>query len=159
MYKKRRNTKLRSSEIYLLVKDIACAVGRGYVKTTQKKFKGFTIHSDVGVAPSDHGLANSFKYTRILLITAAAQTIHANNSFSSHTSGIVVSKADCCSVRPGFKSRRRHGFCKCIVPLRHGSTINSLQAVSPLARLVDGEERWETPDPLPRCSPSKLGWN
>ncbi|GFS98594.1 uncharacterized protein TNCV_2987261 [Trichonephila clavipes] len=36
--------------------------------------------------------------------------------------------------------------CKCIVPLRHGGTLNSRQATSPLVRLVEGEERWETPD-------------
>ncbi|GFW72357.1 uncharacterized protein TNCV_703941 [Trichonephila clavipes] len=36
--------------------------------------------------------------------------------------------------------------CKCIVPLRHGSTLNNLRAASSLARLVEGEERWEAPD-------------
>ncbi|GFU24122.1 hypothetical protein TNCV_2007151 [Trichonephila clavipes] len=46
--------------------------------------------------------------------------------------------------------------CKCIVPLRHGGTTNSHRAASPLVRLVDGEERWETPDPSPG---SKLGWD
>ncbi|GFU44426.1 uncharacterized protein TNCV_1505591 [Trichonephila clavipes] len=33
--------------------------------------------------------------------------------------------------------------CKCIVPLRHGDTLNSRQATSPLMRLVAGDERWE----------------
>ncbi|GFV83757.1 putative transposase [Trichonephila clavipes] len=37
--------------------------------------------------------------------------------------------------------------CKCIVPLRHGGTLNSRRATSPLVRLVDREERWEAPDP------------
>ncbi|GFV34550.1 uncharacterized protein TNCV_1448561 [Trichonephila clavipes] len=32
--------------------------------------------------------------------------------------------------------------CKCIVPLRHGGTLNSRRAAS----LVEGEERWEAPD-------------
>ncbi|GFW85823.1 uncharacterized protein TNCV_854721 [Trichonephila clavipes] len=31
--------------------------------------------------------------------------------------------------------------CKCIVPLRHGGTLNSRPAASPLVRLVEGEER------------------
>ncbi|GFT60404.1 uncharacterized protein TNCV_4971701 [Trichonephila clavipes] len=35
---------------------------------------------------------------------------------------------------------------KCIVPLRHGVTINSRQASSPLVRLAEGEERWEVSD-------------
>ncbi|GFX40763.1 hypothetical protein TNCV_1218861 [Trichonephila clavipes] len=30
-----------------------------------------------------------------------------------------------------------------IVPLRHGGTLNRCQAVPPLVRLVEGEERWE----------------
>ncbi|GFV94581.1 uncharacterized protein TNCV_3826481 [Trichonephila clavipes] len=36
--------------------------------------------------------------------------------------------------------------CKCIVPSRHGGTPNSRRATSPLVRLVEGEERWDTPD-------------
>ncbi|GFX64273.1 uncharacterized protein TNCV_1499971 [Trichonephila clavipes] len=35
--------------------------------------------------------------------------------------------------------------CKCIVPLRHGGTLNSRQAASPLMWLVEGEERLEAP--------------
>ncbi|GFT06366.1 uncharacterized protein TNCV_1145561 [Trichonephila clavipes] len=34
-------------------------------------------------------------------------------------------------------------FCKCIVPSRHGCTLNSRRDTSPLVRLVEGEERWE----------------
>ncbi|GFT48474.1 uncharacterized protein TNCV_3822591 [Trichonephila clavipes] len=34
---------------------------------------------------------------------------------------------------------------KCIVPLRHGDTLNSRRATSPLVKLVEGEERWEAP--------------
>ncbi|GFW04262.1 uncharacterized protein TNCV_2670261 [Trichonephila clavipes] len=37
---------------------------------------------------------------------------------------------------------------KCIVPSRHGDTLNSRRAASPLVRLVEGEERWEVPDHL-----------
>ncbi|GFY11133.1 uncharacterized protein TNCV_4471191 [Trichonephila clavipes] len=33
--------------------------------------------------------------------------------------------------------------CKCIVPLRHGGTLNSRRVASPLVRLVEGKERWE----------------
>ncbi|PRD27174.1 UNVERIFIED_CONTAM: hypothetical protein NCL1_36120 [Trichonephila clavipes] len=36
--------------------------------------------------------------------------------------------------------------CKCLVPSRHGGTLNSRQAASPLVKLVEGEERWEAPD-------------
>ncbi|GFV25412.1 uncharacterized protein TNCV_1146821 [Trichonephila clavipes] len=32
--------------------------------------------------------------------------------------------------------------CKCIVPSRHGGTLNSRRAANPLVRLVAGEERW-----------------
>ncbi|GFY25350.1 uncharacterized protein TNCV_2484701 [Trichonephila clavipes] len=35
--------------------------------------------------------------------------------------------------------------CKCIGSLRHGGTVNSRQAASPLVRLVEGEARWKTP--------------
>ncbi|GFS48284.1 hypothetical protein TNCV_2296661 [Trichonephila clavipes] len=41
----------------------------------------------------------------------------------------------------------------CIVPSRHGDTLNSCRASSSLMRLVGG------PDPPPGCSPSNLGWN
>ncbi|GFS57192.1 uncharacterized protein TNCV_491141 [Trichonephila clavipes] len=36
--------------------------------------------------------------------------------------------------------------CKCIVPLQHGSTLNSCRAASLLVWLVEGEKRWEAPD-------------
>ncbi|GFY32478.1 uncharacterized protein TNCV_3559861 [Trichonephila clavipes] len=36
--------------------------------------------------------------------------------------------------------------CKCIVPSRHGGTLNSRRAVSSLVRLVEVEGRWEAPD-------------
>ncbi|GFY24360.1 uncharacterized protein TNCV_1014091 [Trichonephila clavipes] len=36
--------------------------------------------------------------------------------------------------------------CKCIVHLRHGSTLSSHRAANPLVRLVEGEERWEASD-------------
>ncbi|GFV43130.1 uncharacterized protein TNCV_1410271 [Trichonephila clavipes] len=39
---------------------------------------------------------------------------------------------------------------KCKVPSRHGVTLNSRRAASPLVRLVEGEERWEAPD-HPQC--------
>ncbi|GFX07753.1 hypothetical protein TNCV_4160221 [Trichonephila clavipes] len=35
--------------------------------------------------------------------------------------------------------------CKCIVSLRHGGTLNSRQATSPLVWLVEEVERWEAP--------------
>ncbi|GFU44577.1 uncharacterized protein TNCV_1506851 [Trichonephila clavipes] len=36
--------------------------------------------------------------------------------------------------------------CKCIVSARHGGTLHSRRASSPLVRLVEGEERRETSD-------------
>ncbi|GFX81494.1 uncharacterized protein TNCV_4509011 [Trichonephila clavipes] len=36
--------------------------------------------------------------------------------------------------------------CKCIVASRHGCTLNSRRAASPLVRLVEGKERWEASD-------------
>ncbi|GFU37738.1 hypothetical protein TNCV_1466081 [Trichonephila clavipes] len=35
--------------------------------------------------------------------------------------------------------------CKCIVPLRHGGTLNSRRAASLPMWLVEREERWEVP--------------
>ncbi|GFT75805.1 uncharacterized protein TNCV_851131 [Trichonephila clavipes] len=35
--------------------------------------------------------------------------------------------------------------CKCVVPSRHGVTLNSHRTASSLVRLVDGEERLEAP--------------
>ncbi|GFW10624.1 uncharacterized protein TNCV_4917431 [Trichonephila clavipes] len=36
--------------------------------------------------------------------------------------------------------------CKCIVPSQHGGTLNSRRVASPLVRLVEREDRWETSD-------------
>ncbi|GFV54763.1 uncharacterized protein TNCV_3010651, partial [Trichonephila clavipes] len=38
------------------------------------------------------------------------------------------------------------GLGKCIVPLRQEGTLNSRRAASPLAGLVEVEERWEALD-------------
>ncbi|GFX37251.1 uncharacterized protein TNCV_995261 [Trichonephila clavipes] len=46
--------------------------------------------------------------------------------------------------------------CKCIVPSRHGGTINNRRAASPLVWLVEVEERWESPD-HPQVSSIKIG--
>ncbi|GFT67208.1 uncharacterized protein TNCV_783581 [Trichonephila clavipes] len=43
--------------------------------------------------------------------------------------------------------------CKCIVPSRHGNTLNNRRAASPLVRLVARDERWETPDHSQRVLP------
>ncbi|GFV09471.1 hypothetical protein TNCV_3158691 [Trichonephila clavipes] len=45
--------------------------------------------------------------------------------------------------------------CKCIAPLRHGGTLNSLRVTSPLVRFVEGEEEWEVPDHPTRMFSSK----
>ncbi|GFW37966.1 hypothetical protein TNCV_4631671 [Trichonephila clavipes] len=67
----------------------------------------------------------------------------------------VLSDADCSAVGTGFESEEDMDVCKCIMPLRHGGTLNSRRAASPLVRLVEREERWEALDHP--CSPSKLG--
>ncbi|GFW05962.1 uncharacterized protein TNCV_4477561 [Trichonephila clavipes] len=46
--------------------------------------------------------------------------------------------------------------CKRVVPLRHGVTLNSRRAASPLVWLVEGEERWEASDHPQRVLP--LNW-
>ncbi|GFT76084.1 uncharacterized protein TNCV_1255641 [Trichonephila clavipes] len=46
--------------------------------------------------------------------------------------------------------------CKCIVPLRHGGTLNSRRAASPLVRLVEEVERLEAPD-HPQVFSLKIG--
>ncbi|GFT49341.1 hypothetical protein TNCV_4583191 [Trichonephila clavipes] len=45
------------------------------------------------------------------------------------------------------------------VPSRNGDTLNSRRAACPIVRLAEEEKRWESPDPSPGCSPSKLEWN
>ncbi|GFV28303.1 hypothetical protein TNCV_22281 [Trichonephila clavipes] len=75
---------------------------------------------------------------------------------SAPKAGRVVSDADCGAVGTGFESRRTY-VCKCIGSLRHGGILNRWRAASPLVWLVEGKERWETPDPSPGCSLSKLG--
>ncbi|GFW40320.1 uncharacterized protein TNCV_1018781 [Trichonephila clavipes] len=45
--------------------------------------------------------------------------------------------------------------CKCIVPSRHGGSLNSRRAASPLVRLMEGK-RGGRPLTTPGFSPSKL---
>ncbi|GFW41637.1 hypothetical protein TNCV_4035521 [Trichonephila clavipes] len=47
----------------------------------------------------------------------------------------------------------------CIVPLRHGDTLNSRRATSPRVRFVEGEERWEAPDLAQGVVPLHWGWS
>ncbi|GFV33111.1 uncharacterized protein TNCV_509501 [Trichonephila clavipes] len=76
----------------------------------------------------------------MILPSQTATAFHIVFENGCRPTGIVVSDADCCAVGTGFESRRRHGC------LRHGGTLNSRRAVSPLESLVEGEERWEAPD-------------
>ncbi|GFS66305.1 hypothetical protein TNCV_3856091 [Trichonephila clavipes] len=46
--------------------------------------------------------------------------------------------------------------CKCIVPFRHGGTLNSLRFTSSLVRLVEGKERLEATYPSHGVFP--LNW-
>ncbi|GFU16508.1 hypothetical protein TNCV_836721 [Trichonephila clavipes] len=56
----------------------------------------------------------------------------------------------------GSNSGEGMGVCKCIMPLWHGSTLNSSRATNPLLRKGKRSGRVLTP---PGYSPSKLGWN
>ncbi|GFT37816.1 hypothetical protein TNCV_4128831 [Trichonephila clavipes] len=118
-----------------------------------------------------HWLARSTSATQGLLVTDIVILNHSQvkstpelvrplqtstpcerKDFSRRPSGIVVSDADSCVVGPGFESRGRHGCCKCIVPSRHGGTLNIRRVPNPLVRLVEGEERGRQPlviDPPP----------
>ncbi|GFX16267.1 uncharacterized protein TNCV_4705211 [Trichonephila clavipes] len=46
---------------------------------------------------------------------------------------------------------------KCIVPSRHGDTLNSCRAANSLVRLVEGEERWEVSDHPQSVLPQNWG--
>ncbi|GFV77207.1 uncharacterized protein TNCV_444371 [Trichonephila clavipes] len=59
---------------------------------------------------------------------------------------IGISDADCGAVGTGFDPEGDMDVCKCIVPLRHGGTLNSRRAAGLLVWLVEGEERWESSD-------------
>ncbi|GFT28732.1 uncharacterized protein TNCV_3584671 [Trichonephila clavipes] len=61
-------------------------------------------------------------------------------------------------VRQGLGSNPGEDMdvCKCIVPLRHGGTLNSRRAASPLVWLMEGVVRWEAPD-HPQVSSLKIG--
>ncbi|GFU60183.1 uncharacterized protein TNCV_4248881 [Trichonephila clavipes] len=69
---------------------------------------------------------------------------------SRRSSGIVVSDADYCAVDLGSNPGEDINVCKCIVPSWQGDAINILRVGSPLVMLVEGKERWETPD-HPQC--------
>ncbi|GFU07884.1 uncharacterized protein TNCV_3551931 [Trichonephila clavipes] len=76
-----------------------------------------------------------------------ALLVHAfRRSWICRSSSIVVSDADCCAVGTGLNPGEDTDVCKCNVPSRHGGTLNSRRAASPLVRLVKGEERWEASD-------------
>ncbi|GFU95801.1 uncharacterized protein TNCV_4903931 [Trichonephila clavipes] len=58
---------------------------------------------------------------------------------------VVVSDADFYALGLGSNPIEDMDVCKCIVHSRHGVTLNSRRASSPLVRLVEGKERWEAP--------------
>ncbi|GFW96687.1 transposon Tf2-9 polyprotein [Trichonephila clavipes] len=73
--------------------------------------------------------------------------LHGSTAADSvHPSGIVVSDADCCAVGMDSNPGEDMDVCKCLMPSRHGGTINSRRPVSPLVMLVEDAERWEVPD-------------
>ncbi|GFV65164.1 uncharacterized protein TNCV_2701061 [Trichonephila clavipes] len=56
---------------------------------------------------------------------------------------VFVSDPDCGAVGLDLNPGEDMDVCNCIVPLRHGGTLNSRQATSPLEWLVEGEDRCE----------------
>ncbi|GFS73494.1 hypothetical protein TNCV_1101961 [Trichonephila clavipes] len=56
-----------------------------------------------------------------------------------HPSGIVISNTACGAARPDWSSGEGMGICNCIVPLRHGGTLNSRQTASLLVSLMEGK--------------------
>ncbi|GFV59923.1 hypothetical protein TNCV_3960381 [Trichonephila clavipes] len=73
-----------------------------------------------------------------------------------HPPDTIVSDADCYAVGPEFESRRRYGCLKMYSVFEAWDTLNSHKAASRLVRLVEMEERWETPD-HPRVFSNKIG--
>ncbi|GFX57476.1 hypothetical protein TNCV_3051271 [Trichonephila clavipes] len=63
------------------------------------------------------------------------------NRCAAYHSRLCTLMSDCSSV---FLDLSRIA----LIPLRHEGTLNSRRAASPLARLVNGEERWEASDHL-----------
>ncbi|GFV16190.1 hypothetical protein TNCV_3379541 [Trichonephila clavipes] len=59
----------------------------------------------------------------------------------SRPTGVVVSDADCGEVGTGSESREDMDASKYIVSLRHGCTLNSHRAASPLVWLVEAVVR------------------
>ncbi|GFU66660.1 uncharacterized protein TNCV_3111441 [Trichonephila clavipes] len=69
----------------------------------------------------------------------------------------VVSDADCCAVGPGLNPVEDMDVCKCIVPSRHGGTLNSRRATTPFVRSMEGKEMWEAPEHPQDVFLQKLG--
>ncbi|GFV61921.1 hypothetical protein TNCV_4107251 [Trichonephila clavipes] len=85
----------------------------------------------------------------------------ANSSRTTHRkSGLptkrITLNVDIGTIGLGLNPGAGKDVCKRIVPSRHGGTISSRRAASPLARLVEEEERWVAPD-LPQVSSLKIG--
>ncbi|GFW86655.1 hypothetical protein TNCV_4334391 [Trichonephila clavipes] len=79
--------------------------------------------------------------------------LHKATEGNSGCSCLVVSDANCCAVGMGSNPGEDIEVCKCFVLVRHGGTLNSRRATSPLVRLVEGEDRWEAPDLPQRVLP------
>ncbi|GFU32973.1 uncharacterized protein TNCV_4155591 [Trichonephila clavipes] len=69
----------------------------------------------------------------------------------------MVSDTDSCAAPPTMVVMTLGGNRVGLAPLRHGGTLNSHRAVSPLVRLVEWEERWETLDHPPGFLPQNWG--
>ncbi|GFU50328.1 uncharacterized protein TNCV_301611 [Trichonephila clavipes] len=82
--------------------------------------------------------------------------IKHQNCLTSRPFGMLVSDV---AVPLGLGSNAEEDMdvCKCIVPSRHGGTLNGLRTASPLVRLVEGEDRWEDPDHPQGALPKNWG--
>ncbi|GFV86590.1 hypothetical protein TNCV_4184451 [Trichonephila clavipes] len=95
--------------------------------------------------PSLGEFTGSKSAVQLLLRNFHGSKIHLTSRtklYLCRPSGTVDRDADCCAAAPGSNPGDVY---KCIVPLRHGCTINSRRAASHFVRLVDGEESWEAP--------------
>ncbi|GFW07477.1 uncharacterized protein TNCV_3916101 [Trichonephila clavipes] len=128
-----------------------------------KKNKDGNLHSlgvRIAILPRE-GAQNEFRCVETSENQEDPTYIHYHKEFENDQLpfpfGTVVSDADYGTVGPGFKSRKRHRCLKCIVPSRHGNTLNSHRAACPLVRLLEGGKKWEAPKHLQGVLPQIWG--
>ncbi|GFX07659.1 uncharacterized protein TNCV_4159281 [Trichonephila clavipes] len=78
-------------------------------------------------------------------IETLLMTTQINTDFVNHP--VPSTTEHSTSLGIGLNPGENMNVCKCIVPLRHGGTLNSRRAASPLVWLMKGER--EVGDPWP----------